>query len=535
MKTMAWFAAAILVLLTMRTAEAGGFLYSLNSAGNLSVNGNKVNSLPGSFDPGNPQLSTEEAWQDLAIVDGSQYALRGDGLIFLNGSKLWRLPYDLIRRPLWVQLQVVNGTTYALRQDGQIGVSDGVVGTVPVGNFVFTSLQVVNSATYALRSDGAVFKNTSSTPIFQFSAGNGLFGSGDGQENDTIWIALRTDPSGQYLYALRTDGFLYRGKLSNGVTNQEDSFPFPTSVLNYNVGTLYWDLEYDDVATNWVVLRVNGKVYREPDALQEADDFPGDGTTTGEQFFDLAVFAGKYFALRSDGRVFVEGSNTALLKLGGTDYGHMELSAIAPDLSGQKNIRPTAVQYTIPINTNLPVKVPVIATDVETPTDQLAVTPVASPSNSVWDAMTRTFTWTASDVAGNSTFSYKVADTGGATNTFKSKVQIKIPDAVPEKNYPPYVPKVKGAVAQVGQEFRLYIPTGDPDGDPVTVTVDAAAYPFNVGAVYDAMSSEFIWTPAVTNLGSASVAFTLSDGTLSKKLKVKVQVKSPLFVTPLPD
>ena len=239
--------------------------------------------------------------------------------------------------------------------------------------------------------------------------------------------------------------------------------------------------------------------------------------------------------LRSDGRVYVEGSNTNLLKLGGTGYGRIELSAIAPDLSGQENIKPAVVKYTIPVNAGLPVQVPVIATDVETPTDQLAVTPVSAPSNSVWDAGTHTYMWTASDVKGNYTFSTQVADTGGSTNTYKSKVQVKLPDLVPEKNFPPYVPKLKGATAQEGEEYRLYIPLDDPDNDPVTVAVDTAAYPFNAGAVYDAMTSEFVWTPTITDLGKKTVAFTLSDGTVSKKLKVSIQVNSPLFISPLPD
>lgn len=537
MKTLAWLAAAILASVSMRTAAAGGYLYSLNSSGNLSVNGSKINALPGSFDPSAPLLLPEQAWRDLAILDGSRYALRGDGLIYRNGAKLFRLPFDPILGAPWTQLEVVSGTTYALRQDGEIAVSGGVVGSVPPGGFAFASLEVVSNATYSLRSDGAVFKNTGSTPIFTFQAGAGLFGGGDGQEDDTVWIELKTDPTGQYLYGLRTDGNLYRGRISGAVTNGQlvDSFPFPASALDYSFGSLYWDFEFDDVATNWVVLRVNGKVYREPDARQEADDFPGSGNVTDEQFFDLGVYNGKYFALRSDGRVYREGSNANLVYLGGRGYGRIQLSAIAPDLSGHKNIKPAVVQYAIAVNTGLPVKVPVIATDVETPADDLTVTPVSAPSNSVWDAGTRTFTWTASDVIGTYTFSYEVADTGGRTNTYKSKVQVKLPDVVLGKNYPPYVPKLKGAVALVGQECRLYIPLGDPDNDPVTASVDPAAYPFSVGAVYDAMTSEFVWTPTITDIGKRSVAFTLSDGTLTKKLKVQIQVGSPLLIAPLPD
>jgi len=180
------------------------------------------------------------------------------------------------------------------------------------------------------------------------------------------------------------------------------------------------------------------------------------------------------------------------------------------------------------------VTIPVIATDVETPTVDLVVTPVSIPTGGVWDAISRTLTWTAPALKGNYSFSYTVADTGGSAKTYTSKIQVKDPDVVPEKNKPPYAPKFKGATALVGVEFRLYIPLGDPDNDPVTVIVDPAAYPFNAGAIYDSITSEFVWTPTISDLGKRKASLVLSDGTTTKKLNISIQVNSPLFVTPLP-
>jgi hypothetical protein len=535
MRTIRWVLVLTLLMPALGGAAAdSGYLYGLNWAGSVSVNANRINALPGNFDPNFPLLRRQEAWLDLAIAQGDQYALRGDGLVVSNGVKLWGLPFTT-NAWLWTQLQVDGGTIYQLRQDGKLAVNKDVAATLPVESFYFTSLEASGGATYSLRSDGNVYKNGGATALFAFRAGTGLGGGGDGAEDDTLWYTLKRNPSGQYLYALRTDGVLRRAQLPAGAQAGElvDSFPFPNQA--YTTSDLYVDFEFDDVTGAWVVLRADGKVYREPNALTEADDFPGGGPGSGVFYWDLAVYDGRYYALRSDGRVYVEGGASELLKLPGTGYGRIELSGVPPNLAGQKNNAPSVVQYTIPINTDTPVNVPVIATDVETPTNELIVTPVDTPAGSAWDAGALAFTWTTPTNKGNHVFSYIVDDGSGSAKTYKSKIQVKLPDADPAKNKPPYVPKIKGAAALVGQTYRVHVPLHDPDGDPVTATVNTNAYPFNAGAQYDPVMSEFTWTPASTDLGKQTAVFTLSDGTTTKTLKLKVEVKSPLFVAPLPE
>ena len=518
------------------TFAQGPYLYGLNTAGNVTVNGNKINKLQGNYDPTNPLLNLSQAWRDLAIVGGDQYALRGDGLVVSNGVKLWTLNFNPTNLWYWTQLQIDSGTFYALRQDGRVAVNKDVAGNIPPGNFYFTSLAVVSNATYSLRSDGNVYKNTGNNELFNFNGGQGVNGGADGEETDTLWTTLKRDPTGQYLYALRTDGQLYRALLPAGDKNGEqvDQFPFPSG--SYTASDLYTDFEFDDVTGAAIVLRANGKVYIEPNALTETNNFPGAGSGSGLFYMDLAVINGTFFVLRSDGKVFVQNSTaTSLLNLPGTDYGFIEMSAVAPNLAGQKNIPPAVALYTIPVNTDTPVKLPVIATDVETPTSSLIVTPVDFPSNAVWDAGTWTFTWTTPTNKGNFVFSYIVDDGSGSAKTYKSKVQVKLPDTDPDKNKPPYLPKIKKAGALVGQEYRVYIPLNDPDGDVVTADVDPNSYPFNAGATYDAGTSEFIWTPTNTDLGTQTAVITLSDGVNLKTLKLKIEVKSPIFVPPLPD
>jgi hypothetical protein len=509
----------------------GPFMYTLNSSGNVSVNGNKIITLKTSYNPNNPLLYPDQAWRDLLVLDGNQLALRGDGLVVSNGAKLfqWPIPINLY---FWTQLKFSNGSFYGLRQDGKLAVNKDTVATLPVDNYYFTSLQVANGATYALRSDGNVYKNSGTTPFFQFRAGNGLGGGSDGDEPDTVWYSIRVDPTGLFLYALRTDGQLYRGQLlssASGVT-LDNSFPFPNS--NYNYADLYLDFEFGNAAGDWIVLRSNGMTYRAPNALSEFINYPGGGN--GVYYVDLSVLSNEFFALRSDGKTYSQNSTNVIVKLTGSDYGRIVMSTAAPNLAGSKNIAPYVAVYTIPINTDSPVKVPVIATDVETPTDELVVTPVSWPTGAVWDANAWDFAWTTPTNKGNYTFSYAVDDGKGSAKTYKSTVQVKLPDTDPAKNKPPYLPKINNAGALVGEEYRVYIPLNDPDGDTVTATVDTNTYPFNVGAAYNPVTSEFTWTPRSYDLGKKTVAFTLSDGVTMKKLNLKIQVNSPLFIPPLP-
>src|SRR5262245_23346961 len=114
----------VLLLITVAgtPAQAGGYFYALNSSGTVTVNGNKVGSLPGEFNPDTPGIDAEQAWRDLAVVDGNQYAIRGDGRLVLNDTRIWQLPFDFVPAWYWTELKVVGTTTYALREDGQLAV-----------------------------------------------------------------------------------------------------------------------------------------------------------------------------------------------------------------------------------------------------------------------------------------------------------------------------------------------------------------------------------------------------------------------------
>jgi hypothetical protein len=515
----------------------GGYLYGLNPGGVMTCNGNKIHSHPSEYSSGDPDTGYL-AWRACNIIGADQYALRADGLFYKNGVKQWKLQYN---NPgwLWTDLKHSNGSMYALRQDGGLAVSNDVVAASPVDDlaFYYTALEVNGTVTYSLRSDGSVFRNAGNFPVFVFHAGNGIAGFPDGYSLDTLWIALKIKPGSQFIYALRSDGALYRAHLAVGSNTVQyvDSLPFPTLAVEVDYGDLYRNFGFDDATTDWIVLRTNGMVYREGDSLLPADDFEGNGNSSSDRFTNLAIYGGRYFAIRGDGKVYVEGHADPLLDLPGSDYGVIELTATPPNLPSSKNNAPYVVQYTIPVNTNLPVRVPVIATDVETPTPSLIVITNAAPTGAVWNATARELTWTAPELKGNHTFSYTVTDEGGSTKTYKSKIQVKYPDLVPEKNKPPYVPQLKKAMALVGKECRLYIPLGDPDNDPVTVSYVATNFPFSAGATYDTNTSEFVWTPTVLDIAKYTIPFTFSDGVNTKTFKLKLEVKSSIFIEPLPE
>jgi hypothetical protein len=527
--------ALLVVLLSTACAYgAGGYLYALNSPGTMSVNASTLNTYPSYFNPNNPSASNVQAWRDINIIAGNQYAIRGDGLVYLNGSKLWQLPYNN-NGWIWVRTQYSNGTLYSLRTNGGLAISNTVVKTLPKGNYYFNDIQVAGTTTYCLRSDGSIYQNTGTTPIFVFHAGDGISGKPDGKATDTLWITLRLAPSGRFIYALRTDGILYRGDLRNPSSGGQyvTQLPFVPSSTEFQNSDIYYDLEFDELTGIWAALRLNGQVYLESDTTQPADDFPGDGDSNDTEYFTFKFYNGRYYALRADGSVYAQSSTNTFVKLPGSYYGAMQFSPFPPNLEGQSDFPPTAVQYTISSNTNVPLRLPVIAADAETRTENLVITPTAIPAGSVWNDATRELIWDSPSQKGNYTFSYDVTDEQGNKTSGKSKIQVKYPDLNPSKNKPPFVPKIKNGVAMAGLEYRLYIPFSDPDNDPVTVSVDATSYPFNAGATYDAGTSEFVWTPTNWDLGKHTLSFTLSDGVKTQTLKVKLEVDSPLLIVPL--
>ena len=75
----------------------------------------------------------------------------------------------------------------------------------------------------------------------------------------------------------------------------------------------------------------------------------------------------------------------------------------------------------------------------------------------------------------------------------------------------------------------------DPDGDPLTYSVDMDSFPFDSGATFDTKTAVFSWQPGFDALGKAKVRVTVSDGESEKVLKVKLKVEGTLLTLPGSD
>ena len=74
--------------------------------------------------------------------------------------------------------------------------------------------------------------------------------------------------------------------------------------------------------------------------------------------------------------------------------------------------------------------------------------------------------------------------------------------------------------AKQNQKFTLQLQATDSDGHAVSFS--AAALP--AGATIDPQTGLFTWTPSITQVGSFTVQFTATDGTLSSSQNVTINV-----------
>src|SRR2546422_157218 len=147
------------------------FLYGLNLKGKLSINGTVLDALKTDFDD-DPLSNIEQRYGDLLISGSDRYALRRDGLVYKNGKKILSLPYNAIDRAEWLNLALLGSNVYLLREDGLLSSNSSSIAVLPTvkDNFTFPFSRLIAGGTdlYSLRVDGAIFKNGTTTPLFQF-------------------------------------------------------------------------------------------------------------------------------------------------------------------------------------------------------------------------------------------------------------------------------------------------------------------------------------------------------------------------------
>ncbi len=537
-------------------------VYTMNDRGLLSVGGTVLEKLKSGFDPSeDPVVKPEQQWVDLEVVGSDRWTLRRDGRIEENGSKLRVLPFDITTNATWLQL-ARSDALYALRSDGMLAQDDLTDVTYPPYNFAFLDLVAppvdpfLNGPdVFALRSDGGVFGSTTTTPGIVLVGGPGVRnsagtpGSPDGEFFDTVWVACAVDPSTDEIYALRADGRVHSfdwedfdassgvdpaapppppgGGIGPPAGVEQANLPFPDTLL-FTLGDLYIDIAFDEDGT-WYVLRQDGAVFRSDDDVNPLVLLPGDGIDPEKTFVDLAVLGGVVRVLRYDGSLYDE-TGALLLNLQKKRYLNICLSEDPPDLSNFKNRKPVTSVYKPIVLENQALTLPIIVADVDKLSEDLDVlVDLSLLPGASYDPITRVVSW-----PGGPAGKYRItvsADDGLLKKPKKSKYSVRVvpADTVPEKNRPPNVTKVKKVLALVGIESTVPLLAIDRDGDTLTFSVDNQAGIFARGAIFDANTATITWTPAFDDVGKWKAVVFVSDGTKTKKLKLKFEVASPLI------
>jgi hypothetical protein len=537
-----WFMAAPAV-------SAQGFLYAINDFGSLTVNAAVLDKLPSKFDPAT-FATFEQAWRDVVVDGADRYAIRFDGLVHKNGAALDTLSFQSFSQGVWINIHVLDGNVWALRTDGALA-RDGFIAqqfdveppdpkTQP--DYFFQRLVSIGADIFALRSDGAIFRNLELAPIFQFAGGPGVAsGGGEGLAVDTVWRDLGVHPITAELYAIRADGAVVHGDPSGARGSPfggtlDAHLPFPDNLNFFDQATVAANVYSTmDFLTDglWVAISGRGEVYDAVTLIDSLVDLPGGPQTANNQVYvDILGTDAGYFALRSDGRIYLNDDGLSLANLPKERYRLLRTSLTPPDLSNFKNTRPIVTRTKSVVLLGQPLALPVLSVDPDKLTEDLIVTvdPDSVPPGAVWDAGSRTLIWDTPGPAAKYLLKVTVDDGVGKPVVSKNRLVVKEQDANVNKNRKPVLAKVSKARALVGIPFRLTLLATDLDGDPVSMEVDLEKEPFSLGATFDTKTNTFEWTASLADLGKHKITILLSDGFVIRKQKLKLTVASSLLV-----
>ncbi len=137
------------------------------------------------------------------------------------------------------------------------------------------------------------------------------------------------------------------------------------------------------------------------------------------------------------------------------------------------------------------------------------------PDGGNFDAPNRAFSWTPNhDQAGSYTVTFIATDTGGLSDA------IDIPITVNNVNRPPALSHVSDRHIAETKHLTFQVSAFDPDGNDLTYS--ANTLPTN--ADFNAATQTFSWTPADGFAGTYQVGFSVSDGSLSDAISVRIFV-----------
>lgn len=152
--------------------------------------------------------------------------------------------------------------------------------------------------------------------------------------------------------------------------------------------------------------------------------------------------------------------------------------------------------------------------------DVLTYSASSLPSGASFDSSNGAFSWTPSYTqAGNYSITFSVSD-GSLSDS--ETITITVTDVVINPNGAPVLNPIGNKTIAEGSLLKFAISGTDPDGDALTYS--ASGLPR--GAVFDAGTKTFSWTPGYKQAGNYSVTFKVSDGNLSDSETITITVRN---------
>ncbi len=533
-----WCALAGLVVLgwtglgpPLAAQETTSYVYSLNQHGKVSVNGVRIESLPGSFDvhddgdDGDAIEDGDERWWDMAVLGSDRFMLRRDGRVQKNGKKLVKLPKST--GDPWVSIIVTdNGSFYALRKDGPLW-RDGLrLLDRHAGDLDYVDLATDGVSVFTLKTDGKIYRDEDTAPLLHF------MGPGEEGTVGNQWRILQFHPDGR-LFGLRRDGIVVSADVPATVVDDppngsmEANLPEDAS----NKDEYYRGFSFDADGT-WYAVRRDGRLYSSLSSDSALVNLPGSGSSDGDRgYVDCLVTDGRVLSLRGDGRLYVDTGPKAVVNLVKDRYRRLVVSDAPPILSKKANKRPVVTTYRVKANVGDALSIPVIVTDVDQPSDELVLTPDVDtlPAGAVWDAETRRIEWPDAGPAGHYTVVVRADDGVNKPAVGRFRIRVEETDTSPV-NRKPSGAKIRRARAFIGIDLELPILVHDRDGDALIVSVDTSKGPLPPGASFDPQTRVLRWAaPGVEEAGRHRFTFLIDDGTSVGRLRVKLRVVGSLL------
>ncbi|MCL4232983.1 MAG: hypothetical protein KJ042_00525, partial [Deltaproteobacteria bacterium] len=177
---------------------------------------------------------------------------------------------------------------------------------------------------------------------------------------------------------------------------------------------------------------------------------------------------------------------------------------------------------------NEELEIVVTATDADG--DDLSFSATNLPPGAEFDEDTATFAWTPGPGRAGAWSGVRFLVTDGHAVDEES-ITISVGDG----NFAPILAPIGPQAVDEGELLVLVLNAADPDGDPVTYTIDVAP----PGALFFPAYGVFLWTPAQDQGGDYTVTFGATDGMASTTENVDIAVGSinlvPRRILPLND